>query len=64
MMQLGIGDQLALEIANGALVARPVKNARKRYKLSELLQGSDAMSSLNAEVAWAMKGDPVGHEIT
>jgi antitoxin ChpS len=64
MMQLEIGDQLSLEMADGELVVKPVRNARKRYKLSELLEGKDAMSRLNADLAWAMEGDPVGHEIS
>jgi antitoxin ChpS len=64
MMELEIGDQLSLEMADGELVVKPVRNARKRYKLSELLEGKDAMSRLNADLAWAMEGDPVGHEIS
>jgi antitoxin ChpS len=64
MMQLEIGDQLSLEMLDGELVVKPVRNARKRYKLSELLEGKDAMSRLNADLAWAMEGDPVGHEIS
>jgi antitoxin ChpS len=51
-------------MADGELVVKPVRNARKRYKLSELLEGKDAMSRLNADLAWAMEGDPVGHEIS
>jgi antitoxin ChpS len=64
MMQLEIGDQLSLEMLDGELVVKPVRNARKRYKLSELLEGKDAMSRLNADLAWSMEGDPVGHEIS
>jgi antitoxin ChpS len=62
MMQLEVGDQLSLVVADGELVARPVKR-RRRYTLSELLEGQDLVSGLNAEVAWAMDGGPVGHEI-
>ena len=64
MMQLEIGDQLSLEMSDGELVVKPVKNARKRYKLSELLEGREIVSSLNADLAWAMDGEPVGHEIS
>lgn len=64
MMQLEIGDQLSLEMSDGELVVKPVKNTRKRYKLSELLEGKDIVSGLNAELAWATEGDPVGHEIS
>lgn len=63
MMQAEIGDQLSLAVSDGQLVARPLK-ARKRYKLSELLEGKEAVAALNADVAWAMDGDAVGHEIS
>ncbi|WP_105381832.1 type II toxin-antitoxin system antitoxin MazE [Neorhizobium alkalisoli] len=63
MMQVEIGDQLSLAVANQELVVRPVKS-KKRYKLSELLQGQEIISGLNAELAWAMEGDPVGHEVS
>ncbi len=62
MMQAEVGDQLSLVVHDGELVARPLK-AKKRYKLSELLEGKEAVAALNADVAWAMDGDPVGHEI-
>ncbi len=62
MMQLEVGDQLSLSINGGELVARPLKS-RKRYKLSELLEGQEHMAGLNADTAWALEGDPVGHEI-
>ncbi|RWX76077.1 PbsX family transcriptional regulator [Neorhizobium lilium] len=62
MMQLEVGDQLSLAVADGELVARPLKT-RKRYKLSELLEGQEHVSRMNADMAWAMEGDPVGHEI-
>ncbi len=64
MMQLEIGDRLSLEMSDGELVVKPVKNARKRYKLSELLEGKEIVSGLNADLAWAMDGEPVGHEIS
>lgn len=64
MMQLEIGDQLSLEMSDGELVVKPVKNVKKRYKISELLEGSELVSGLNADLAWAMDGEPVGHEIS
>jgi antitoxin ChpS len=64
IMQLEIGDQLSLEVSDGELVVKPLKGAKKRYRLSELLEGKEAVSGLNAELAWAMEGDPVGHEIS
>lgn len=62
MMRLQVGDELSLAVADGQLDARPMKT-RRRYKLSELLEGQDLVSGLNADVSWAMDGDPVGHEI-
>jgi antitoxin ChpS len=41
-----------------------MKNPKKRYKLSELLEGKEIVSELTAELAWAMEGDAVGHEIS
>lgn len=64
MMELQVGDQLALEMQNGELVAKPIRKPTRRYKLSELLEGGEVVSSLNADMAWAMEGDPVGHEIS
>jgi antitoxin ChpS len=64
MMQLEIGDQLSLEMSDGELVVKPLRSAKRRYKLSELLEGKEIVSGLNAELAWAMEGDPVGHEIS
>ena len=63
MMQVEIGDQLSLSVSDHELVVRPLKS-KKRYKLSELLEGQEVISELNAEVAWAMEGAPVGHEIS
>ncbi|CAN7641552.1 AbrB/MazE/SpoVT family DNA-binding domain-containing protein [Neorhizobium tomejilense] len=63
LMHTEVGDQLTLDVANGELIARPVESGRKRYTLSELLKGSDAMAMLNASVADAQEGDPIGHEI-
>lgn len=64
MMQLEIGDQLSLEISEGELVVKPLRAEKKRYKLSELLEGKDLVADLNADLAWAMEGDPVGHELS
>lgn len=64
MLNADIGAQMSLVVTNGELIARPVENAPKRYPLSELLRGAEAMAELNAEVAWAQDGDPVGHEIS
>lgn len=64
LMDTEIGDQLSLVVSDGELIARPIQRERKRYTLSELLKGGNAMAALNAEVAWALDGDPVGHEIS
>ncbi len=64
MMDLEVGDQMSLAVSNGELVARPVAVRKKRYSLSELLEGQEIMAGLNAQVAGAREGDAVGHEIS
>jgi antitoxin ChpS len=64
MLDAEIGAQLSLVVSDGELIARPVEITPKRYPLSELLKGADTMAKLNADVAWAQDGDPVGHEIS
>ena len=61
-----VGSTLEIEVANGAFTARPVSQpTRKRYTLTELLQGatSEAMEALNAETAWVREGETVGREL-
>lgn len=62
-LKLEIGAQISLTVAEGELIARPVKPPRKRYSLAELLVGSEALAALNAETGWAREGDAVGREI-
>jgi len=62
LMHVDVGAQLSLSVAGGDLVAHPLNTSRKRYALSELLEGSEAIAALNAETAWAREGDPVGRE--
>ena len=64
LMDVDVGAQVALSVADGELTARPVIQGKKRYSLKELLEGSDAMERLNAETKWAYEGDPVGREIS
>ncbi len=64
LMDVDIGAQLSLSVADGGLVARPVKNLKRRYRLSELLEGAEAVAELNAETEWAREGDPVGRELS
>jgi antitoxin ChpS len=64
LMDIDVGAQVSLSVANGELIARPVKSTRKRYALSELLEGAQALSALNAETEWAREGDPVGRELS
>lgn len=64
LLNVDVGAQVSLSVADGELIARPVKASGKRYRLSELLKGAEAMSELNAETAWAREGDPVGRELS
>jgi len=63
LMNADIGTQVTLTVEDHKLIAKPAASARKRYSLAELLKGAEAMKQLNAEVAWALDGEPVGHEI-
>jgi antitoxin ChpS len=64
LMDVDVGAQVALSVADGELTARPVIQGKRRYSLKELLEGSHAMERLNAETEWAREGDPVGREIS
>ena len=63
LMNLDVGAEVELSVEHGKLLAQPAAQRRKRYSMAELLEGSASMERLNAEVAWAREGDPVGHEI-
>ncbi|SMH56075.1 AbrB/MazE/SpoVT family DNA-binding domain-containing protein [Mesorhizobium australicum] len=63
LMDVEVGSQLSLSVTDGELIARPVRGARKRYSLGELLEGADAMAELNAQTEWAREGDSVGREL-
>lgn len=62
------GTELAVDVKGGKLVAEPIAAepapaARRRYTLSELLQGAEHLPEIYASVAGALDGEPVGHEI-
>jgi len=62
MLGLEIGEQLTLEVDNGALVASPVRLEKKRFTLAELLDSAEEVAALNArERAWDT-APPVGKE--
>ena len=61
-MNVDIGQELWLSVAEGKLIAQPAKR-KKRYRLSELLAGAEHVADLNAATAWAREGDPVGREL-
>lgn len=64
LLHLEVGAQLELNVVDGELIARPVTpTPRKRFSLTELLEGSEEMSELNALTASAREGDPVGREL-
>ncbi len=65
-LAVGVGQALDIEVSNGALIARPTGGGmRRRYSLSELLEGitptvAREMSKASAE--WN-EGPPVGREL-
>lgn len=62
-LDLDVGSEVSLSVADGELIARRATSKRKRYTLSELLKGSEAIAELYAETAWAREGDPIGREL-
>ncbi|MCO5162006.1 MAG: PbsX family transcriptional regulator [Mesorhizobium sp.] len=63
LMDVEVGSQLSLSVADGELIARPVKGSKKRYSLSELLEGAEAMTEFNTRTEWAREGNSVGREL-
>ena len=66
-LNLEIGESLELEVTDEELTVRPAHKAtRKRYSLTELMQGTSpkAIKSLNNETHWAREGKAVGPERT
>jgi len=58
LVRFGRGKAEPLDMAEINAAARS-----KRYSRADLLKGADAMKQLNADVAWARDGAPVGDEI-
>ena len=65
LLDVEVGSTLQLEVADGAITARPAVS-RKRYRLTELLRGVTPrlMATLNAQTTWARDGGSVGRELT
>jgi len=62
MLGVDVGAELTLPVNNGTLVATPLKT-KKKYRLAELLEGSEALIELSREAAGWDSGAPVGNEI-
>ena len=65
-LHLKIGQELELDVRDGALVLTPAQPAkRQRYSLDQLLVGATptAVRALNDATAWAREGEAVGREI-
>lgn len=62
---LHIGSQVMLDVSGNALIIRPARVQKKRYTLTELLQGvtPKTIADMRAETEWTREGDPVGHEL-
>ncbi|MDH1258999.1 MULTISPECIES: PbsX family transcriptional regulator [Pseudomonas] len=64
LLHLEVGAQLELNVVDGELIARPaVADTRKRYSLSELLEGAEELQKLNAQTSETLEGDSVGREL-
>lgn len=63
LMEVDVGTHVTLTVEGRKLIAKPTASARIRYSLADLLKGAEAVKQLNADVAWARDGEPVGHEL-
>lgn len=65
-LNLKVGEELAMDVRNGALVVTPVKvNRSRRLSLAELMVGVTParVKSLNRDTAWAREGSAIGREL-
>ena len=65
-LDLKIGNELLMDVRDGALVMVPAKpGKRRRYTLAQLLEGATpkAVKALKDETAWFRGGDAVGREL-
>ena len=65
-LDLKIGNELQMDVRDGALVMIPAKpSKRKRYTLAQLLEGATpkVVKALNDDTAWSREGDAVGREL-
>ena len=65
-LDLKIGNELQMDVRDGALVMVPAKPAkRKRYTLAQLLEGATpkAVKALNDDTAWSREADAIGREL-
>lgn len=65
LLNIEVGDTLALDISGKKLVIRPIKETPKRYSLDELLQGVTPQDrkTLKEETEWFREEKSVGREI-
>lgn len=62
---LHIGSKVTFNIAGDDLLIRPARPQKKRYTLSELLEGitPKTIAKMQAETEWAREGNPMGREL-
>jgi len=66
LLNVEMGEELAMNIEKGALVARPMhKKMQKRYSLKELLQGitPKTAAAMKEETKELREGQPTGREL-
>jgi len=66
LLDIEVGDTLALDISGKKLVIRPIKEPSKRYSVAELLQGvtAETMKHLKEETEWFSEEESTGRENT
>ncbi|TAK76284.1 MAG: AbrB/MazE/SpoVT family DNA-binding domain-containing protein [Gammaproteobacteria bacterium] len=65
LLNIEVGDTLALDVSGKKLIIRPLKTSRQRYSLAELLQNTspEDMKALKKETEWFRKEKSIGREI-
>lgn len=66
LLDIEVGDTLALDVADKKLIFSPMTQTRQRYTLNELLEGAtpEVMKKLQDETKWFREDEAVGRELT
>jgi antitoxin ChpS len=65
LLNIEVGDTLALDMSGNNLILHPLKEPVKRYSLTELLEGvtTQDIKELKKKTKWFREGKPKGREM-